>query len=115
MEFLSIREFTAAPRKTRETLKRSGKIVLTNNGKPSMLIFDITGQNIEELIDTLNRAEAMRLFEEIQIEAVRNNLDTMTMEEINAEVKAVRRNTPTRSKIESQRKHAVPLRKKRGT
>ena len=63
MEFLSIREFSAYPRKTRETLKRSGKIVLTNNGKPSMLVFDITGQDFENLIDTLNRAEAMRLFE----------------------------------------------------
>ena len=115
MEFLSIREFTAAPRKTRETLKRSGKIVLTNNGKPSMLIFDITGQNIEELIDTLNRAEAMRLFEEIQIQAARNKLDTMTMGEINAEVKAVRQNNPARGKARLQDQCAVPLRKKRGT
>jgi hypothetical protein len=56
MEFLSIREFTASPRKTRETLKRSGKIVLTNNGKPSMLVFDIAGQDFENVIDTLNRA-----------------------------------------------------------
>jgi hypothetical protein len=91
MEFLSIREFTAFPRKTRETLKRSGKIVLTNNGKPSMLVFDIAGQDFEELIDTLNRAEAMRLLEEIQMQAVRGGLNTMTMDEINNEVTAHRR------------------------
>jgi hypothetical protein len=91
MEFLSIREFTAFPRKTRETLKRSGKIVLTNNGKPSMLVFDIVGQNFEELINTLNRAEALRLFEEIQMQAVRGGLNTMTMDEINNEVAAHRR------------------------
>ena len=91
MEFLSIREFTSSPRKTRETLKRSGKIVLTNNGKPSMLVFDISGQDLENLIDTLNRAEAMRLFEEIQIQAVRGGLNSMTMEEIGNEVAAHRR------------------------
>ena len=91
MEFLTIREFTAFPRKTRETLKRSGKIVLTNNGKPSMLVFDITGQDFENLIDTLNRAEAMRLLEEIQMQAVRGGLNSMTMDEINAEVAAHRR------------------------
>ena len=86
MEFLSIREFTTSPRKTRETLKRNGRIVLTNNGKPSMLVFDITGQDFENLIDTLNRAEAMRLLEEIQIQAVRSGLNSVSMEEINAEV-----------------------------
>ena len=91
MEFLSIREFTTSPRRTRETLKRTGKIVLTNNGKPSMLVFDITGQDFENLIDTLNCAEAMRLFEEIQIQAVRSGLNSMTMEEIDAEVTAYRR------------------------
>jgi hypothetical protein len=34
-----------------------------------MLVFDIAEQNFEELIDTLNRAEAMRLFDEIQMQA----------------------------------------------
>jgi hypothetical protein len=91
MEFLSVREFSASPRKTRETLKRNGKVVLTNNGKPSMLVFDIAGQDFEDLIDILNRAEAMRLLEEIQMQAVRGGINTMTMEEINAEIAAYRR------------------------
>jgi len=91
MEFISVREFTAYPRKTRATLKRSGKIVLTNNGKPSMLVFDIVGQDFENLIDTLNRAEAMRLLEEIQMQAVRGGLNSMTADEINAEITAHRK------------------------
>ena len=91
MEFLSIREFSSSPRKTRETLKRSGKIVLTNNGKPSMLVFDIAGQDFEKLIDTLNRAEALRLLEDTQMQAVRAGLDSMTMGEIDAEITAHRR------------------------
>ena len=91
MEFLSVREFTAYPRKTRETLKRSGKIILTNNGKPSMLVLDIIGRDFEELIDTINRAEAMRLLEEIQMQAVRGGLDSMTSDDINAEIKSCRK------------------------
>jgi len=91
MEFISIREFNTFPRKTRETLKRSGKIVLTNNGKPSMLVFDITGQDFENLIDMLNRAEAMRLFENIQTQAVRGGLNTMTMDEIDNEISLSRK------------------------
>jgi len=66
MEFLSIREFSSSPKKTQEILKSGGKIVITNNGKPSMLVLDITGQDFEKLIDRLNRAEAMRLNDEKQ-------------------------------------------------
>ena len=86
MEFLSVREFTAYPRKTRETLKRSGKIVLTNNGKPSMLIFDIAGEDFLELIDRLNRAQAMQMLEKIQKQALRGGLNKMTMDEIDGEI-----------------------------
>ena len=96
MEFLSIREFSAYPRKTRETLNRSGKIVLTNNGKPSMLVFDITGRDFEDLIDTLNRAEAMRLLDEIQMQAVRGGLNSMTTNQINTEITAYRRKKKSR-------------------
>ena len=91
MEFLSVRDFTIYPRKTKETLKQNGKIVLTNNGKPSMLVFDISGKDFEELIDTLNRAEAMRLLEQIQMQAVRGGLDSMTLEEINSEISSSRK------------------------
>ena len=91
MEFLSIREFNTSPKKTRAVLKQNGKVILTNNGKPSMLIFDITGQNFENLIDTLNRAEAMRLLEEIQMQATRGGLNSMSMEEINKEINIQRR------------------------
>ena len=91
MEFLSIRDFTAFPRKTRDTLKRSGKIVLTNNGKPAMLVFDIAGQDFEKLINTLNRAEAMRLLEEIQMQAVQGGLNSTKINEIDAEIAAYRK------------------------
>lgn len=98
MEFLSVREFSAYPRKTRETLKRSGKIILTNNGKPSMLVYDITGRDIEDLIDTLNRAEAIRLLENIQMQAVKGKLNSITINEINTEITAARKNSRKKSK-----------------
>lgn len=114
MVFLNIREFTAYPAKTRETLKQNGKIVLTNNGKPSMLVYDITGQDFEELIDTLNRAEAMRLLDSIQMQAVKGGLSSMSLSEINEEISASRlgnkksektnkkRNTATLKKIKAK-------------
>ena len=55
-----------------------------------MLVFDITGQDFEDLIDTLNRAQAMRLLEGIQMQAVKAGLNSMTMDEIDAEIAAQR-------------------------
>jgi hypothetical protein len=92
MEFVSIREFTTAAAKTRKTLKRDGKLILTNNGKPSMLVFDIVNQDFESLIDILNRAEAMKLLENIQIQSARGGLNKITMKEIDEEIAVYRRN-----------------------
>jgi hypothetical protein len=91
MQFISIREFNSSPEKTRSTLKKEGKLVLTNNGKPSMLVLDIINQDFENLIDILNRAESIKLLEEIQLQAARGGLDTLSMDEIDAEKNAYRR------------------------
>ena len=56
-----------------------------------MLVFDITGQDFENLVDTLNRAEAMRLLEEIQMQATRGGLNSITMDEIDNEIAEYRR------------------------
>ena len=56
-----------------------------------MLVFDIAGQDFEGIIDVLNRAQAMRLLEEIQMQALRGGLDSMTLDEINTEISAQRR------------------------
>jgi hypothetical protein len=90
MQFVSVREFNASPGKTRSTLTRDGKLVLTNNGKPAMLVLDIANRDFDDVIDILNRAEAMKLLDEIQLQAARAGLDTMTMDEIDDEVRAYR-------------------------
>jgi poly-gamma-glutamate capsule biosynthesis protein CapA/YwtB (metallophosphatase superfamily) len=93
MEFLSIREFSASPRKTQQKLKEKGKLVLTNNGKPTMLVLDITGRDIEDVIDTQRRIEALQLLDNIQTQAVRGGLNTMSLREINAEINDYRKTT----------------------
>ena len=91
MEFLSVKEFTASPRKTRAMLQRDRRLVLTSRGKPSMLVFDIIGQDLETVVDTLNRVEAIQLLDTIQRQAARAHLDTMTLDEINDEIAAYRK------------------------
>jgi hypothetical protein len=91
MEFISIREFNSSPAKTRKTLKKDGKLVLTNNGKPSMLVLDIVDRDFENMLDILSRAEAIKLLDTIQLQAARSGLANMTMKEIDAEIAAYRK------------------------
>jgi hypothetical protein len=90
MQFISIREFNASPGKTRAALQKEGKLVLTNNGKPSMLVLDILNRDFEDVIDMVNRAESLKLLDEIQLQAARGGLDTLSMDEVDAEIRAYR-------------------------
>ncbi|GHU99161.1 hypothetical protein FACS189483_08090 [Spirochaetia bacterium] len=52
----------------------------------------VDGASLEETLAAINQAEAMRLINKIQTQSVRNGTDTITMEEIDAEIAAVRSN-----------------------
>ncbi|MDR1626328.1 MAG: hypothetical protein LBT33_07275 [Spirochaetia bacterium] len=66
-------------------------MVLTNNGKPAMLVLDISSQDFEDVIDILNRAEAMKLLDQIQSQSARAGLDAMSADQIDNEIKKYRR------------------------
>jgi hypothetical protein len=91
MEFVSIRDFNSSPGKNRDLLARDGKLVITNNGKPSMLVLDIAGKDFEGILDVLRRAEGIKLLEEIQMQSVRDGLDKITMKEIDKEIHSYRK------------------------
>ncbi|GHV85880.1 hypothetical protein AGMMS50230_14880 [Spirochaetia bacterium] len=91
MQFISVREFNSSPVKTRTVLEKEGKLVLTNNGKPSMLVLDIVNRDFEDVIDILNRAESIKLLDEIQLQAARGGLNTLSEDEIYNEIKTYRK------------------------
>jgi hypothetical protein len=90
MEFVSMREFTAAPKKIQKKLADKGELVVTNNGTPTMLVIDIANRNFLKLLDNLRRQEALDILHDIQISSVRNGADNIGMEEIDAEIAAYR-------------------------
>ena len=91
MQFVSMREFTSAPKETQSKLSSGGELVVTNNGTPTMLVIDITNRDFLKLIDYLRREEAKDILHEIQMDSVRSGKDTMSMEEIDAEIATYRR------------------------
>jgi PHD/YefM family antitoxin component YafN of YafNO toxin-antitoxin module len=85
MDFLSVREFRASSRNIWQKLSKDGKLVITNNGKPSALLIDISNEDLEETLLTLQQIRAMRLFNRMRAEAERRS-----EEEIEEEIKAAR-------------------------
>ena len=90
MNFYTTKDFRITQNDIWSELAANGEIVITDNNKPTALMLDIAGENLEEILGAIRQAKTMRAINKLQLNSVRNGLDKMTPEEINAEIKAAR-------------------------
>ena len=88
MDFLSVRELRTASRNIWQKLSQDGKMVITNNGKPTALLLDISNEDLEETLLTLRQVKAMRLFNRMRADAQQRGF--LSESEIEAEIQAAR-------------------------
>ena len=88
MDFLSVRELRASSREIWRKLSQDGKMVITNNGKPTALLLDISNEDLEETLLTLRQARALRLFNRMRADVEQRGF--LSEKEIEAEIKAAR-------------------------
>ena len=88
MDFLSVREFRASSSNIWRKLSHDGKMVITNNGKPTALLLDISNEDLEETLLALRQVRAMRLFNQMRNDAQKRGF--LSDEEIEAEIQAAR-------------------------
>ena len=67
----------------------NGEVVITNNGKPTAILFDIADGGFEETLKAVRQAKAMIAFNAMRMRAAENGY--MSDEDIEAEIAAVRR------------------------
>jgi len=91
MEFLTVRELSKSPKDTMTKLAKDGKAVLTNNGKPQALIFKIDGESFERTLALLQKLEFMQNSSEMRLQSMQTGNADMTLDEINAEIAAARK------------------------
>ena len=72
-----------------ENLSADGEVVITNNGKPTALMLDITDGSFEETLKAVRQARAMIAFNSMRAKAAER--EYMSDEEIEAEIAAARR------------------------
>lgn len=88
MNFYSIRDLRSETKNICEKVRQSGEVVITNNGKPSVLMLDISEDNFDEVVRAIRQAKAMIAFNSMKAVAAANGY--MTDSEVEEETKAAR-------------------------
>jgi len=88
MQFHTVRDLRTSPKAVWESLGK-GEVIITNNGRPSALMLDISKVDFEETLMLLRQTRAIMAVRSMRETAVAAGY--MTDAEINAEIDAVRK------------------------
>ena len=91
MKFVSIRDLREKSGEVWKTLPGEGEMVITSNGRPIAILAAVNESNLEESLSAFRRARAVQAVASLQRRSVEQGTDSIPMEEIDAEVQAVRR------------------------
>ena len=88
MNFYSVRDLRTTPKSIWNNLSEDGEVIITNNGKPTAIMLDISNGSFEETLKAVRQAKAMMAFNTMRSKAAENGF--MSDEEIEKEIKATR-------------------------
>ncbi len=91
MKFVSIRDLREKSGEVWKTLPGEGEMVITSNGRPIAILAAVNESNLEESLSAFRRARAVEAVAGLQRRSVEQGTDRVSMEEIDAEIQAVRR------------------------
>ena len=91
MKFISVRDLRSKSAQVWNQLPREREMVITSNGRPIAIIAAISDSNLEESLSAFRQARAVEAVASLQRRSVEMGNDKITMDEIDAEIKAVRK------------------------
>ena len=91
MDFVSVRELRTRSAAVWDALSEEKDLVVTSNGKPIAVLSATTASTLEASLAALRQARAQLAVAAMQERARKTGADRLTLEDINAEVQAVRR------------------------
>ena len=89
-KWLASRELSAHPGRTLAAVSRSGRVLVTANGKPKAIMIPTSEATFSRDLEMLDRVALTQAVEAIRSDSVVNGTDALTMDGISAEVAAVR-------------------------
>ena len=90
MYFVSVRELRSRSAAVWQALDEDRHLVVTSNGKPIALLCATSPATFDETLAALRQAEALQAIESMQRSAPESGADRLSLDEINAEIAAVR-------------------------
>jgi antitoxin (DNA-binding transcriptional repressor) of toxin-antitoxin stability system len=91
MKFLSVRDLRGKSAQVWKELPAEREMIITSNGRPIAILSAITESNLEESLTAFRQARAVEAVASLQRRSVEQGTDRFTMDEIDAEVKVVRK------------------------
>jgi antitoxin (DNA-binding transcriptional repressor) of toxin-antitoxin stability system len=91
MKFISVRDLRAKSAQVWKQLPQEREMIITNNGRPIAIIGAISDADVEESLSAFRQARAVKAVASLQRRSVEMGNDKITMDEIDAEIKAVRK------------------------
>ena len=91
MRFVSIRDLRGRSAELWKTLPGEGEMIITNNGRPIAILAAVNESNLEESLSAFRQARAVEAAASLQRRSVEQGTDRISMDAIDAEIKAVRR------------------------
>ncbi|MDR1452695.1 MAG: type II toxin-antitoxin system Phd/YefM family antitoxin [Candidatus Margulisbacteria bacterium] len=96
MNFYTARDLRTIPKSIWGNLAADSEVIITNNGRPTALMLSISETNFDETVKAVRQAKAMIAFNSMRSKAAKRGF--MTDAEINAEIKAGRRERRVKQK-----------------
>jgi antitoxin (DNA-binding transcriptional repressor) of toxin-antitoxin stability system len=91
LRLVTVRDMRLNPGKIWDLLRDEKEIVLTANGRPVAILTGVNEESLEEELEAIRRAKALRALDRIHRKAGIKGSDRITDEEIEAEIEAVRK------------------------
>jgi antitoxin (DNA-binding transcriptional repressor) of toxin-antitoxin stability system len=91
MKFVSVRDFRMSSAKIWKLLPEEQEMVITNNGKPIALLTPLNDRVLENTLSAIRQAKAINAVKLLQQESLKRGLEKTPMEEIDEEIKKIRK------------------------
>jgi antitoxin (DNA-binding transcriptional repressor) of toxin-antitoxin stability system len=91
MKFISVRDLRGRSAEVWKELPAEREVVVTNNGRPIAILSAVSESNLEESLSAIRQARAAEAIMSLQRRSIEKGTDEITMEEIDAEIKVVRK------------------------
>lgn len=91
MKFISVRDLRGKSAEVWKELPAEREVVVTSNGRPIAILSAVSESNLEESLSAIRQARAAEAVMSLQRRSVEKGTDSIVMEEIDAEMKAMRK------------------------